>query len=396
MKQSHPRPWWRLTFFVFVMLVVEFLDEFAYSALEAARPLIRDSFTLSYVQLGLISTFPILIAIVIEPLFGLFADSGKRHLFIVGGGIAFGLGLVVQGLAPTFTLFLVGAALQAPASGVFVNLAQASLVDDAPQRRENRMALWTLSGSVAVVIGPLALTAVVALGASWRPFFMGAGILSILVSLWIGRLPTNQALRTTAASEAETDSFSLTQRVQDVGALLKSGAVWRWLLLLEVSDLMLDVFFGLLALYMVDVVQVSEAQAGLAIAVWTGVGLVGDFLLIPLLERIPGVVYLRFSALMEAILFPLFLLTDNWWLKVVLLGMIGLFNAGWYAILQGKLYDALGEQSGSVLIVGNVAGLVGALMPLLLGTVAELYGLSAAMWLLWISPLVLFLALPRQ
>lgn len=396
MKQSSPRPWWRLTFFVFVMLVVEFLDEFAYSALEAARPLIRDSFALSYVQLGLISTLPILLSLVIEPLFGLFADSGKRHQLIVGGGIAFGFGLIVQGVAPTFTLFMVGAALQAPASGVFVNLAQASLVDDAPQRRENRMALWTLSGSLAVVIGPLMLTAVVALGAGWRPFFICAGLLAIIISLWIGRLPTHQALRMTDITAEEVPSFSISQRLQDVGVLLKSGAVWRWLLLLQVSDLMLDVFFGLLALYMVDVVQVSKAQAGLAIAVWTGVGLVGDFLLIPLLERIAGIAYLRFSALMEAILFPLFLLTDNWWLKLVLLGMIGLFNTGWYAILQGKLYDALGEQSGAVLIIGNVAGVVGALFPLLLGTVAEIYGLQIAMWMLWGSPLILLLALPRK
>ena len=158
---------------------------------------------------------------------------------------------------------------------------------------------------------------------------------------------------------------------------------------------MLDVLFGLLALYMIDVVGVTQTQAGIAIAVWTGVGLIGDFLLIPLLERVRGLLYLRISAGAILLLYPLFLLSDPYWLKLVLLGLIGLFNAGWYAILQGKLYDALGEHSGSILVIGNVTGLITALIPLGLGLVAEQFSLTVAMWLLWISPMALFVALGR-
>jgi len=159
---------------------------------------------------------------------------------------------------------------------------------------------------------------------------------------------------------------------------------------------MLDVLFTLLALYMVDVVGVTQTQAGLAIAVWTGVGLIGDFLLIPLLERMRGLVYLRFSAGVILILFPLFLLVDLWEAKLALLGIIGLFNAGWYAILQGKLYDTLGENSGAILIVGNAAGIITALLPVILGALAETYGLNTVMWLLLVAPLTLIVALPRE
>ncbi len=382
----------RLTVFVFMMLVVEFLDEFAYSALEAARPLIRDAFDLTYVQVGLITTVPVLVAIVVEPLAGLFADSGRRRGLIVAGGVLFGLGLIVQGAASTFAIFILGATLQAPASGVFVNLSQASLMDDAPSRRENRMALWTFSGSLAVVIGPLTLSAMLALGSDWRVLFIGAGVVSIMVALWIARLPPNPALRSTMDDEPEP---TLYESVRQSLALLRRGDVWRWLVLLEFSDLMLDVLFGLLALYMVDVVNVTQAQAGIAIAVWTGIGLIGDFLLIPLLERVRGLTYLRFSAAMELILYPTFLLIDGWALKLVLLGLIGLFNAGWYAILQGKLYDTLGEKSGAILIVGNAAGILGALTPLILGFIAQSAGLETAMWFLLAGPLALIIALPR-
>lgn len=395
MLKTHRRAWWRAFYFVFVMLVVEFLDEAAYSALEAARPLIRDAFDLTYVQVGLITTVPILVAILVEPVAGLFADTGRRRQLIVGGAVLFGIGLIVQGLSPTFALFLLGATLQAPASGVFVNLAQASLMDDAPHRRENRMALWTFSGSLAVVIGPLLLAAMIALGSDWRPFFIGAGLLSIGVALWIMRLPANVALRTRANDEDATDE-PLRQRLAAAGALLRRGEVWRWLILLEFSDLMLDVLFGLLALYMVDVVGVSPAEASIAVVVWTGVGLIGDFLLIPLLERVRGLVYLRFSVMLSLILFPLFLLVDDVSAKLVLLGLMGLFNAGWYAILQGKLYDTLGDQSGAVLIVGNAAGVFGALLPVILGAVAQSQGLEAAMWCLLAGPIALLIGLPSR
>ena len=396
MLQMHRRVAARLTVFVLVMLVVEFLDEFAYSALEAARPLIRDAFMLTYVEVSLITVVPVLVAILVEPVAGLFADTGKRRLLMVSGAILFGLGLILQGFAPIFSVFLVGATLQAPASGIFVSLAQASLMDDAPQRREHRMALWTFSGSLAVVTGPLLLAAMTALGSNWRPAFIGIGVLSLVVALSIALLPKNPALRSETADDVVNESNqSLRDRLKDVVALLRNRNVWRWLILLESSNLMLDVLFGLLALYMVDVVGVTPAEASLAIVVWTGVGLLGDFLLIPLLERVRGLIYLRFSASLTLILFPTFLLVNQWVGKLVLLALMGLFNAGWYAILQSKLYDTLDGQSGAVLIVGNAAGLFGTLLPLLLGMVAQRQGLEVAMWCLLAGPIALLIALPR-
>ena len=85
----------------------------------------------------------------------------------------------------------------------------------------------------------------------------------------------------------------------------------RWLVLLEFSDLMLDVLYGFLALYFVDVVGFTPSKAALAVAVWTGFSLLGDFLLIPLLEKVRGLNYLRLSVVAELILFPAFLLVPN-------------------------------------------------------------------------------------
>jgi FSR family fosmidomycin resistance protein-like MFS transporter len=182
------------------------------------------------------------------------------------------------------------------------------------------------------------------------------------------------------------------------GALssLRRGEVLRWLVLLEFSDLMLDVLLGFLALYFVDVARLSPGQAALGVAVWTGVGLLGDFLLIPLLERVKGLDYLRVSVLLELLLFPAFLLVPNLAVKFILLGLLGLFNSGWYAILQGRLYSTMPGQSGTVMTVGNVVGLFGKVLPFGIGLAAQAWGLGSAMWLLLLGPVALLVGLPRR
>jgi FSR family fosmidomycin resistance protein-like MFS transporter len=125
------------------------------------------------------------------------------------------------------------------------------------------------------------------------------------------------------------------------------------------------------------------------------VGLLGDFLLIPLLEHVHGLSYLRISAVIEFVLFAAFLLVPGVPVKFALLGLLGLFNSGWYSILQARLYSAMPGQSGTVMTLGNVFGLVGGLIPFALGLVAERFDLRVTMWLLLLGPVALMVGLPR-
>jgi FSR family fosmidomycin resistance protein-like MFS transporter len=219
----------------------------------------------------------------------------------------------------------------------------------------------------------------------------------MLAALVVWRLPANAALRSQPKdNEDDEDQHTFMDNARLALTAVRRPSVWRWLVLLQFSDLMLDVLFSYLALYFVDVVGVDEAQAGFAVVVWTGVGLIGDFLLIPLLERVPGLSYLRISVIAELILYPAFLLVDDMVLKLIILGVIGLFNAGWYAILSGKYYSELPGQSGVALTLGNVGGLFGSLVPALVGIAASQFGLQAAMWIILLGPIALFIGLPRR
>jgi hypothetical protein len=60
---------------------------------------------------------------------------------------------------------------------------------------------------------------------------------------------------------------------------------------------------------------------------------------------------------------PAFLLAPTTWAKVALLGVLDLFNAGWYSILKAQLHSMMPGQSGTVMAVGNVFGPVGGADP---------------------------------
>jgi MFS transporter, FSR family, fosmidomycin resistance protein len=378
--------------FTLTLLLIEFLDELVFGAREAAWPLIRDDLGLSYVQIGLLLSLPSVIGYFVETLLGILADVWNRRALVLGGGVIFAIALLMIASSNSFALLLLTFILINPASGAFVGLSQAALMDSDTTRHEHNMARWTLFGSLGMVAGPLALSAALMLGSSWRSLFFAFSILSLVLLKLASRFPFAIA----STRDEQPDSRPLSEGIRNAFASLKRREVLRWLLLLQFSDLMLDVLNGFLALYFVDVIGVNESKAVMAIAVWTGVGLAGDFLLIPLLERVRGLIYLRLSAVLVLLLFPMFLLAPGYGMKLVILGLLGLFNAGWYSILQAQLYSSMPGLSGTVMSLGVVFGIPGALVPLALGIVAEQLGLQSTMWLLLSSPIALLIGIPKK
>jgi FSR family fosmidomycin resistance protein-like MFS transporter len=374
----------------FIFFLIEFLDELVFSVSNAAWPLIRTDLTLNYLQIGLILSLPGFLASFMEPVIGVLGDVWKRRVLILGGGVFFAVALTFTATSHSFIPLLLAFIVINPSSGAFVSLSQATLMDSNPSRQEQNMARWTFAGSLGVFIGPLLLSAALALAFDWRAAFWALAALTIPVLLVARKhIPLDGKHHSYIPSIAVVrEGFS------NAFSALKRGEILRWITLIEFSDLMLDVLYGFLALYFVDVAGLSATQAALAVALWTGSSLLGDFLLIPLLERVRGLEYLRISVMLELLLFPAFLLAQDVWIKLVLLSLMGFFNAGWYAILQGNLYKSMPGQSGTVIALGNVAGLFGKLLPFGIGLAAHAWGLQWAMWLLLAGPLVLLVGLP--
>jgi len=375
-----------------IFLLVEFIDELVFGLQDAAWPLIRTDLGLNYVQIGILLSAPGVLANLIEPFLFILGDIWRRRLIILGGGICFTAALMLTAVSHNFIFLLLSMILFYPSSGAFVSLSQASMMDADPARHEPNMARWTFAGSLGVFLGPLLLAGLIALGFGWRTGFWALAACSILILLGAFRaIPHGGKPHADFPSpQAFFDSLMAALRA------LREGAVLRWLVLLEFSNLMLDVLYGFLALYFVDVAAFSAAEAALAVAIWSGLGLLGDFLLIPLVERVKGLDYLRVSVILELILFPAFLLAPQPWIKLSMLGLLGFFNSGWYAILQANLFSALPKRSGAALALNDVAGVFGQVLPFIIGLAAETFGLGSAIWLLLAGPLVLLIGLPRR
>ena len=375
-----------------IYLLIEFIDELVFGVMEAAWPFIRNDLHLNYAQIGLALSLPGFLANFIEPFLFAIGDVWKRRIVILGSGVFFTLALFLTSRSYSFVLLIFSFILLHPSSGGFVSLSQAALMDSDLARRENNMARWTFAGSIGVVLGPILLAAAAWIGFGWRGMFMVLSLFSTLILA--------QAFRQIPDDQPHPVAFprfgDILQQFRRTVSALKNRAVLRWLILLEFSDLMLDIFYGFLPLYFVDVAGFTPAQAALSVAVWSGVGLLGDFLLIRLVERVKGLDYLHVSVIVELILFPLFLLTSISWLKLIIVGLMGFFNAGWYAILKAKLFESMPGQSAAALMLDNVFGLIGKLLPLGIGLAAQTYGLGIAMWLLLAGPIALLLGLPRR
>lgn len=177
----------RLGLFVLTLLLVEFLDEFVYGARAAAWPLIRADLGLTYAQIGVLLGAPALVSSLVEPVLGVLGDVWKRRALILGGGVIFSLALLLTGVSRHFTPLLLSFILFYPASGAFVSLSQATLMDVDPARHEHNMARWTLAGSLGVVAGSLALGAAAALGLGWRALFIGFAALALLLVVFAWR-----------------------------------------------------------------------------------------------------------------------------------------------------------------------------------------------------------------
>ncbi len=377
--------------FMLVLLIIEFMDEFVFGTREAAWPLIRQDLNLTYDQIGLLLAIPSIFASFVEPLFGIWALMGHRKRIIVIGGVVFALSVAMIGLSGDFWALMVAQILAYPASGAFVSLSQTALMDTDPKRHEQNMARWTLAGSLGIVIAPLLLGLSIASGIGWRGQMLLIAVLMLGSALLIARF----RMPTMRPDEDDTP-VSFREAVRAAIHYGKRWSVIRWFVLLDFSDLMLDGLHGFLALYFVDVVGGDAALGALAVAVWTSVGLIGDILILPLLERVRGIDYLRVSAVVNIALYPAFLLVDDLTVKLALLGLLGISNAGWYSVLQGQVYTALPGHSSAVMSLSSVFGLFGALIPFFIGFVAERIGLASAMWLMMAGPFALIIGLPRR
>ena len=407
-----------------VALAIEALDELVDGTKGAALPLMRADLHLSYTEIGLLVAVPLLAGGLLELPLGLVAGEGRRRSrLVLLGGLVFAGSLVLVAFSGTFWALLVGLVAFFPASGAFVSLTQAALMDADPDRQQQRMAAWNLAGAAGAVGGPLLLVAVLTVGGTWRwAYLLLAGLTGLAITLAAARGPARSPARAAgppgppgppappgppgppgraepvgraepgpgAGSDADEDGH-VTFR-QAILAVRAGGAVC-WLILLQVSDLLLDVLTGYVGVYLVDVAHASPELAATGVAIRLAATLAGDALFVPLAHRVTARAALASTAIAAALLYPAFLLLPSLGAKLAVLAALSIATACWYPVAQAGLYGRLPGQSGVAVFWTSVTGLAGAAGPLVVGLLAQSVGLGWALATLAVAP-VTVLALP--
>ena len=331
---------------------------------------------------------PLLVGGALELPLGIMASGTvRRRRAVLAGGIIFILSLLAVAGARSFLMLLAAFTVFFPASGAFVSLTQAELMDAWPDRQARIMARWDLAGSTGAVAGPLLLTAVLAAGGGWRTAYLALAAAAAVA--WLGtclRDPVPVAAADAVDAPDGLADGGFWARARLVLGALRDRSVMRWVLLIEVADLLVDVLTGFLALYLVDVAHLPPAVAALAIALRLGAGLAGDAALVLVLDRVSDVTVLRVSAVAAALLYPGFLFAPGPAAKLIILAVLSAATAPWYPILQARLYGSLPGRSSVAVTLSSAAALAGGLGPLTVGLIAQAFGLSWALAVLVVVP----------
>jgi MFS transporter, FSR family, fosmidomycin resistance protein len=348
-------------------------------------PAIQHSLGIGYAQIGLLTAVPLLVGGLLELPAGLLPN---RRAGILGGGVLFVLSLAGIAFARNFAELLVAITLFFPASGFFVSLTQASLMDAEPDRQAQLMARWDAAGWTGAVAGPPLLIAVLAAGGGWRVAFLAVAAVGALAWIGVARVGVTGAGVTGRRGRASGAGQQDEERARIRDVLAGARTAWRWLLLLEVADLLVDVLSGFIAVYLVHVTHTTTVIAAVAVMIRLGAGLAGDALLVAALKRFDDRIVLRVTAAAAALLYPGFLLVPALPAKIAVLAVLSAVTATWYPLLQARLYGSV--PSPVAVTLSTATGMAAAAGPLAVGVAAGVFGLTWALAGLGVVPVVLF------
>lgn len=377
MKSRIPSPALRLTA---LFLMIEFVDELVDSLCGTSLPAIRTELALTYIEVGALYSAPHVFGSVAELAFGLLADQGHRTKMMLAGGVFFTVSLFGIAGSTGYPMLLLAFMMFNPAGGAFVSLAQTCLMDLAPARKAQMMARWTFAGTVAHLAGPAIYLGCAHFAYGWRSAFLFAGAIAAGTVAVLGR-----AMPLLPVEVPVSRSFDLPRAFRSLVADTAKPSVLKWVVALELADLMLDVLTAFVALYLVDSLRLSVGHAALLLFARAAAAVAGEGLAIVLLERVRGPHYLAVSATLAIVFYGAFLTCTTVVALTLTLVLVTMATSGWYSVLKASLYDALPNRGGTVMAVTSLTGLARGLVPLGFGAIADRCGISAAMWLLGIG-----------
>lgn len=190
-----------------------FLNDMMQSLILAIYPLLKGTFALSFVQIGLITLTYQITASLLQPLVGLYTDRKPRaYSLAVGMGFT-GVGLLILAIAPSFTWLLVASALVGTGSSVFHPEASRVARLASGGKHGLSQSLFQVGGNAGSAFGPvLAAWIIIPHGQQTIAWFSLAALLAIFILVQIASWYQHAQLQQAAKHKAQAASKPLFSR----------------------------------------------------------------------------------------------------------------------------------------------------------------------------------------
>lgn len=356
-------------------------DDINQGVVPAMLPFFIAAYHLSYAAAAGLVLAQTLSSSVVQPLFGLMADRRSSPWLIPVGMSLAGLGVAVSGLAPNYALIFISIAVSGFGISAFHPEAARRVRYLSGSRQATTMSLFTVGGMVGFALGPLLITpTLMALGTR------GAVVLTVPV-LIMAIVLTSNLHRLTAMEPSITTGI-------EGRVVVEGDERWSDFVRLTIVVVLRSIaFFGLntfLPLYWTANLHGTKAGGGMALTTLAASVAVGTLIGGRLADRYgrKTVIAVSLGAFVPLLLI---FLNSRIFVAAIMLLPVGIAVAAANSVVVVMGQDYLPNRVG--LAAGVTLGLsmtIGGMLTPVLGTIADHYGLSTAMFLVALVPSLAF------
>jgi MFS family permease len=261
--------------------------------------------------------------------------------------------------------------------GMACSVAEAALVDLAPEGRERMLSRWSLLGGVGDVGAPLLVGGLAYAGLGWRAAYVALGLWALVHAALVYRGP---ALPPGMPEEEEGE--------QAVGPWWKTPGLWTaalWCLAGGFCALMDEVLvsFGSLRL---EELGASSGERSVVLAAGTAGAILGLTVVEWAWSRVHPLRLLLGCSLACAVALAAWPAARWLPLSAVLLAVTSALAAPLYAVVSAQAFAAMPGRSTTVVAIAAVASGFDLLVPIGIGAVADHWGLRSALASMLLGP----------
>jgi MFS transporter, FSR family, fosmidomycin resistance protein len=353
---------------IFGLSLIHFIGDFYFSFVNPLLPVFVEKYALSLTQVGFIVGMMRILAFIVQPGVGYFADRYRSRFFILGGPLLSIVCIALVGWAHSFWGLLFFIALASIGSSMFHPSVTGMVAGYSGRHFGLSMSIVNIGGTLAFGLGPLYIAYIVGRwGLEVSPWTALPGLVVMAILFRIVPVPQGEGLKKEGFIHAVREAF---------------GDVWKAVLLIWVV-MVLRSFVTQSFLAFTPILYAREGyplvSIGLIVSLFTVTGALSGLIAGHLSDRIgyKPIFYVSFVLSAPALLLMLF--TQGFWTYVgAALAGFFLFASIPLGLVMAQKLAPRGRSMVSSLMMGLAMGLGGMMTPIV-GSLAEVYSIRSVL-----------------